>query len=234
MGFGLLFFGYALAFIMTLNSFGFIFRLTGCAVMLAGLSKLEAYEKRFSYVKLAAIFLAIISLLESAFAILDGYVSIADAKNILYIAFLVITVPFHVLLYRAIYKIAQDVGIENIKKRAKGYAIFACSELLAAAVGGIAWYLKFEFTGYILMIAFLLPYVIMALNLSLFYSCYKNICEEGDEEAPRKPSRIPFLNKLFEVSEKREREIYEKTKVYAEIKIRQDNEKKKNRKKKKK
>ncbi|MBE6538998.1 MAG: hypothetical protein E7671_06000 [Ruminococcaceae bacterium] len=240
MGFGLLFFGYALSHLMTLNSFGFVFRLTGCAVMIAGLSKLEAYEKRFFYARLNAIFLAIIALLESVGQLLLGHfpagsvIATVVSKNIFYVAFLAVTVIFHVFLYRAIRKIARDVGIRNIEERALRYGIFACFELLLLAVCGICWYLKFDFTRYILMAVVLLPYIIIVLNLTLFYSCYKNICEEGDEEAPRKPSRIPFLNKLFEVSEKREQEIYEKTKLYAEDKIRQDNVKKKNKKKKKK
>ena len=34
MGFGLLFIGYAMTYLMSLNSFGFLFRLTGCAIML--------------------------------------------------------------------------------------------------------------------------------------------------------------------------------------------------------
>ena len=34
------------------------------------------------------------------------------------------------------------------------------------------------------------------------------------------------MNKLFEVSEKRQQEIYEKTKAYAEERIKRDNEKK--------
>ncbi|MBQ8004744.1 MAG: hypothetical protein IJ303_00325 [Clostridia bacterium] len=149
-------------------------------------------------------------------------------------AFLILAFPYHFLVYNSIYRISDSVGDIKIKRRALRNSVLLVFEVLIASAAVIFWYFKIEFAKYLLMAAVIFPILLIFLNLSLFYSCYKNICEEGDEDAPRKPSKIPFLNKLFEATEKREQEIYEKTKSYAENKIRQDNEKKKMKNKKKK
>lgn len=233
MGFGLLFIGYAMTYLMSLNSFGFLFRLTGCAIMLSGLSKLEDYERRFFHAYLSAIIMTVAAFAECLAYLFADFFGEA-ARNICYTVFLVITVVFHFLLYRAIHKISKDVGIKKIELNSVRYAVFASIELLLLAASLVFWYFGAAFTKYIVMAAMLYPFIIVVINLTLFYSCYKNICEEGDEEAPRKQSKIPFINKLFEASEKREQEIFEKTKSYAEDHLRQELEKKKSKKKKKK
>ncbi len=233
MGFGLLFIGYAMTYLMSLNSFGFLFRLTGCAVMLAGISRLADYERKFFHAHLAVIIMTVSAFAESlAYLFFDFFGE--NAGNICYSVFLVLTVVFHFLIYRAVHKISKDVGVKKIELNSVRYAVFASVELLLLAAVLFFWYFGVPFTKYIVMAAMLYPFIIIVLNLALFYSCYKNICEEGDEEALRKRSRIPFLNKLFDASEKREQEIFDKTKSYAEKRIADDLEKKKNKKKHKK
>ncbi len=233
MGFGLLFFGYAAAYLMSLNPFGYIFALMGCAVMMSGLSKLSEFEIRFRYAYTASVILAFLAMAMSVASILPQDIAGENTFSYLLAAFLIVSIPFHALIYFAIGKIAGDVGIIGLKRRALNYALLGCMELILSFAAWISWYFGAAFAKYLVIAAVIYPVLIIILNLALFYSCYKNICEEGDEEAPRKPSRIPFLNKLFDAAEKREQEIYEKTKSYAENKIKQDNEKKKNRKKKK-
>ena len=234
MGFGLLFLGYVATFLMSLNSFGVVFRLTGCAVMMSALSKLSLYEKSFFYVNISCFAMTAVSLFECVFGFFDSGWRYDDIKSICMGIFLVLTVVFHFLLYLAIYRISKDVGIEKIKARSVKYAAFASIELVIFLCASVAWYIDRNIAKYIVMAGMLYPFVILVLNLMLIYSCYKNICEEGDEEAPRKPSVIPFLNKLFEASEKREQEIFDKTKSYAEKRLADDLAKKKNKKHKKK
>ena len=239
MGFGLLFFGYAATFLMSLNNFGFLFRLTGCAVMLSGLSRLEAFERRFFYAKLCCVLMLILSAIDCGtnFVLQNSLIEIPGfLEKSVSVIFAVSTVIFHLLIYFAIYKIASDVGVNKIRINTVRNAVFSAIELLIFVSLGISFLLKAPFVKYLYFAAILYPFVIFLLNLALFYSCYKNICEEGDEEAPRKASKIPFLNKLFEVSEKKEMEIYEKSKGYAENYIKRENEekKRKNRKKRRK
>ena len=235
MGFGLLFLGYIATFLMSLNSFGFVFRLTGCAIMLSALTKLTDFERSFNLARISCFGMTLAALCESIITLsLDFGLFGNEASTICVSVFLAVTVVFHFFLYRAIYKISKDVGVEKLKLNAVRYGIFAAIELLIAASALVVWYFNPNFAKYIVMAAVLYPFVSFFLNLTLIYSCYKNICEEGDEEAPRKPSKIPFLNKLFEASEKREQEIFTKTKSYAEKHISDDLEKKKNKKKNKK
>ena len=48
MGYGLLFIGYAVAFLMSFNSFGFIFRAVGSLLALCGLKKLCQFETKYN------------------------------------------------------------------------------------------------------------------------------------------------------------------------------------------
>ena len=233
MGFGLLFFGYAAAYLMSLNPFGYIFALMGCAVMMSGLSKLSEFEIRFRYAYTASVILAFLAMAMCVDSILPQDIAGENTFSYLLAGFLIVSIPFHALIYFAIGKIAGDVGIIGLKRRALNYALLGCIELILVFAACISWYFGTALAKYLVIAAVIYPVLIIILNLALFYSCYKNICEEGEEEAPRKPSKIPFLNKLFDAAEKREQEIYEKTKSYAENKIKQDNEKKKNREKKK-
>lgn len=245
MGFGLILCGYTLSYLMSLNSFGFAFRLLGCAVMLSGLRKVSQFEPLFRYARLSAIIMAafaaieaILSLLRdlSNFRLISVFGNVWNTDELItaaFVAFGFASVIFHVFLYAAVKKISSDVGLDKISRRALKSAVLAV--MLAVLVGAtyITFYLKLSVVNYLYAAAILLFYIIVFLNIYLFYSCYKNICEEGDENAPRRDSKIPFLNRLWDVSEKREQEIYNKTKAYAENKIKQDNAKKHRRKKKK-
>ena len=240
MGFGLLFLGYIATFLMSLNSFGFVFRLTGCAIMLSAFSKLSQYERSFIYVRLSCFCMMLASLCESImtlsldYGVFDLGFTGDTAKNICISVFFSAAVILHFFLYRSIYKLSSDVGVEKIKLNSMRFGAFAVIEIVILISALAIWYVSPSIAKYIVMVAMLYPYVIFFLNLLLIYSCYKNICEEGDEEAPRKPSKIPFLNKLFEASEKREQEIFDKTKSYAEKRLSDELEVKKNKKKHKK
>lgn len=240
MGFGLVLIGYTFAYLMSLNSFGFLFRLVGTAVMLAGTSRLMKFEKTFFYVHISGILLALAATFETLSHLLLDYTSFdavwldENLVTALFVAFMVISIPFHLLFYRAARKISVDVGIRNITSRSVKYEIFFGAEIILVAATYVTFSMKAKIVNYFYMAAVILLYVVIFLNITLIYSCYKNICEEGDEEAPRKPSKLPFMNKLFEASEKREKEIYEKTKSYAEEQMKKDLDKKKARKDKKK
>ena len=46
----------------------------------------------------------------------------------------------------------------------------------------------------------------------LILGCYMRICPEGDEDMPRRESKIGFINRFSEALEKRENEAIERTK----------------------
>ena len=55
MGFGILFIGYILAFLMKIIPYGYIFELTGILLMIYAFTKLAEYHKYFKYAFFAAI-----------------------------------------------------------------------------------------------------------------------------------------------------------------------------------
>ena len=95
MGFGLLFLGYIAAFLMSLNSFGFVFRLTGCAIMLSALTKLTDFERSFNLARISCFGMALSALCESIITLsLDFGLFSEKASNICLSVFLVLTVVF--------------------------------------------------------------------------------------------------------------------------------------------
>lgn len=243
MGFGILFIGYALAYLMTLNFLGFLFRLAGTAVMLCGVRKLCDFETKFRAAYVLLISLAVLSCGETITAVLTDYGAYAEnpllenAGNILYLLYMAGTFVFHFFFYGALRRFSHDVGVLKIYTRTVRYEIYTAVEAVLAVLTVVTQYFGFKIANAFFAATFIVFYILVFLNLALIYSCYKNICEEGDEEAPRKKSRIPFIERLIANSEKKEEEIYNKTKEYAENRIRRENaekeQKRKNKKKKK-
>ncbi|MEE0970595.1 MAG: hypothetical protein U0M06_14605 [Clostridia bacterium] len=233
MGFGLLFFGYAAAYLMSLNSFGFLFKLVGSAVMLRGLSKLSSFEKGFRYAYILGIPMALCEIAEAAVYIFGASVKTDLVQAYADRGFWIFSVLFHIAIYYAVSRLSREVDILSITKRSFLGGVFLAAEVLLIVLTFILGS-QYKLAWSFLIASVILGFVLVVYDLVLFYSCYKNICEEGYEESPVRYSRIPFLNKLLESAEKRDNEIYEKTKAYAENKIRQDNEKKKDKNKKKK
>lgn len=228
MGFGVIFIGYAFTYLMTLNSYGFLFRIIGIAVMLYGARKLCAFETRFKTVYALMILLAALSCGETLTAIFADYIEPAPAflsentKNIFYAAFMAFSALLHFFFYRATRKLSHDIGNIKIYGKTVRYEIYVAVEVILALSTLISYFLRLKIVNALFAASFIVFYIIVFLNLALIYSCYKNICEEGDEDAPRKASRFAFMEKLFRASEKKEAEIYNKTKEYAENRLRQE------------
>ncbi len=230
MGFGLLLFGYAATYHMSFNSFGFFFRLIGIALMFRGLEGLSAFEHRFKLGYYICLPLALFEAVE-AVVFLIGSSSVTDKLQAYAGAgFWIASVFFHAALFSAVYLLSKDVGLMSIAKRSIVGVVFLAVEIILILLSAVIS-APVKLASSLMLSVIVFGFIAVIYNLVLFFSCYKNICEEGSDEAPMKYSRIPFLNKLLESSEKRETEIYNKTRAYAESKIREDNEKKRNKKK---
>ena len=134
-------------------------------------------------------------------------ISFAELVNLdIQIAFYIAAIIFHFAFLGAIGRLASSLKLRNIASKCICYGIFILIEIGVIIAATVFWYLKMTVAKYLLMAAVILPYVIFVLDLVLIYSCYKNICEEGCEDLPRKPSKIPFINKLLDARDKREEE----------------------------
>ena len=227
MGYGLLFSGYAVAFLMSFNSFGFIFRAIGSLLALCGLKKLCQFETKYNFCYLSAWAMCFAAMAEGAVFVAGDYMTLPEnLQAYVSMAFYALAIPFHLIFYKATSALSKEVGLEKISVKSARNAVFFVLVVLLALSSFAAHSFGCNFINYLFGATLMGLLLLIFMNLLLIYSCYKNICEEGDEDNAAKPSRIPFMNKLFEVSEKRQQEIYEKTKAYAEERIKRDNEKK--------
>lgn len=234
MGYGLLFIGYATAFLMSFNSFGFFFRSIGSLLMVCGLKKLCQFETKYNFCYVSAAAMCVSALAEGAVLILSDSMSLPEnLQSYVSMLFYVCAVPFHGVFYKATRSLSKEVGLEKLSQKSDRNGVFSIIVLLLALMSFVSHSFKWGILNYLFGATLIGLLLLVAMNLVLIYSCYKNICEAGDEENEAKPSKIPFLNKLFEVNEQRQNEIYEKTKSYAEKHIRADNERRQEKKNKK-
>lgn len=220
MGFGTLFSFYIVSFILSFNPYGSFFRLVGYLGMLMGLWELQQYQKTFLYAvytvpaMVAVAVYQICTTLDTAMGIPVPFVSDSLTKIFDYIGAAAILL-FHAALLYAIWCIAKEIGLPKIMQSSARSAIlmglyYAMYLIAMLPFGWVALYRQ-----YAAVIVVLLPLVWGMVNAWLIYTCYKNICKEGDEEVPLRVSRFAFVNKIRQEMERKEQKGIEETIEHA-------------------
>ena len=236
MGFGLLFIGYFVATLMSINIAGAFIRLLGYAIVIFAAGKLKRYNGAFTYFQIAACGMLAVSLL---FAVSDVFdflyaemyiqtnVFPQSLDNVFNIIWLVASLIFNGFMLYAIRAIAIETEVPKIAVNAVRNAIFIAIYFVLSIIA----YLPFPFTeayaGLFGAPVLLLYFVWIVLNLVLIYSCYAKICDEDDVEMERKPSRFAFVNKMRAEFDAKEKKAMEESAEYRKEKL----EKKKRRRK---
>ncbi len=204
MGFGLLFIGYFFMIFFPIDSVGILPNLAviGCPFMLFGLKRLTHFCpdcKGFTVAKYALIPLSVLS---TAIIALD--IAKADTELSLNMT-LYFTEPlsiaselalciYSIFLFLGIYRLAHDVELPKLAAAAVRritvlgiYGITStfygvCSIILSASSVEANAFTAAVF--YIGLVALLLEYLCIFLNLALLFSAYAKICLEGDEDMP--------------------------------------------------
>ena len=238
MGFGLLFIGYFVASLMTLNPVGALFRLIGYGMILISVLKLRKYHRAFEWSIIATILMILVS----------GVMLFADTMELLHGAMLTSATPisaigrnvigyveqgcsliFLAFLLYAIRKIALETEVQKIVVSSVRNFVFVCLYYFICVIG----YLPFESvrncSAELRIISLLLYFAVILLNLLLIWKCYANICDESDVEMNRKPSRFAWINRFREEFDRREEKARRETAAYRQEKM----EKRKNKRKKK-
>ena len=225
MGFGMLFVGYFAVTFLTLNSAGFLIRLLGYAIILAALGKLRQYHRAFGLARLGCIWMLFVS----------AGLALAGVSEILYESLLIssrlvsefgITVlgyveqvsslVFHGLLLWAIRGIALETEENKIAVNAVRNFVFLCIYEIVYVIGVLPIEAIYQATARLGLIALLVYFVCVVLNLVLFGSCYARICDENDVEMQRKPSRFAFVNRMREENERRAEKAAAETRAYRQ------------------
>lgn len=219
MGFGYLFIGYLITFLLSLTvqalGFGGVALLVGYGVMLGGLWILWHYQSAFVWAKWLLVPLLVTAL----------YRTLGDFNELLLLGLpifegvwesvytwvtLALITAFNLAMLYGVGKIARDVGLEKTAVAAGRNAIFVGIYTLLTIVAKLPLpqtvlsYLTFPLIGFDLLW--------IVCNLLLLLSCTKDICPAGDEDQPQKPSRIGFLDRLNRAYEQnRQRAVETKT-----------------------
>ena len=116
MGFGIMFFGYFITYIMALNTYGVFFRFAGYLLMAYGAKKLSDYQTSFLWSEYASLLLALLT----AVRIVSDFTLIIPIKLLDMLPYVEATVVllYHVLLLLSIWKIAKETEVEKIQSRA--------------------------------------------------------------------------------------------------------------------
>ena len=213
MGYGLVLIGYALTFFTSLTLYGWLFRLLGYAAMAYGLFKLKDYFPFYKLSLFAVLALFLTGIGEAGAEIFSSLGKDAELfKTVVFYTRDALVLVFHVLFLIATYIAYGVVGMTEKKVNAVtdicavvlGY-VFYILAALKIVEGSVAVFVQLIWT---VMVFFLI------------FGCYMRICPEGDENMPRRESKIPFINRFSEALEKREAEAIERTRRDIEEKKR--------------
>lgn len=225
MGYGLVLLGYAITFLVSLSLYGWLFRLLGYALMAYGLIKLRDYFPSYALSVFALLALFAVGLCEGACELFPELAS-ESLKAVVYYVRDGLVLLFHIFFLISTY-IAY--GVVDLKE--KRFSVV--TDLCAVVVGYVLYVLAaFKIIG--ADIAFFAQLIWTVMILILILGCYMRICPEGDEDMPRRESKIPFVNRFAEALDKREREAVERTRREIEEKKKHDQSGAKRKRKKKK
>lgn len=226
MGFGLLFIGYFVASLMSVNSYGYLFRLVGFAIILVALRRLQKYNAAFRFPIAAGALMAVCSLLLSISGITSllydemlintAFLAGDTVKNVLGGIDMALEFLFHGALAYAIKDIARDTGEEKLVFAAVRNFVFLCFYYVLYGIALLPFAFVDDYVRYFSLPVILLYFACIILNLILIFRCYMKICDEADVDMVRKPSRFDFINRLREESDRREEKAVSSTRDYIE------------------
>ena len=225
MGFGYLFIGYLITFIisMTVQSIGFggLAVLIGYGIMYYALWQLNRYHRAFVWARwllLPLAVTAIYDLLQSLDELFLWQLSVTGgtvATVLEWLTFALILI-FNLALLYGIRMLSEEVGLKHMATAAVRNMLFVALYAFLSIVARFP--LPESVKNYLTLPIILLDLVWIVCNLVLIVSCAKNICPAGDEDQPAKPSRFAWINRIGDAYERnRQKSIHEATEHAEEI-----------------
>ncbi len=201
MGFGLLFIGYLFFFCFPYKgTLDLPPDLLGFVIAYIGIRNLADYGCGWENLKKYFIVIFPASILNLILQILNLFGILREIREIWFYSYEALIIVFNVLLLVAIYNIAKDTEVKSIQAKAKRniililayYAIMFVVSLPLPIVQEIYKHLEknYSFT----LVLFLYNYLWRFMNLTLIFSCYMWICQDGDQDMPEKEHGI-FIKK---------------------------------------
>lgn len=200
MGFGILFCGYLITYLLSLNPYAALTRFVGYIVLFAALSKLGRHNRFFGYSRLLAIPLALMAGVDAVVSLLSRFMgesapaSLGKLSSALAGGLTMFDLALGICLFMAIYWLAADTELPKLARGARmamlltgAYGVLTGLSVLPVKLGP-----SYANTLALLVLCVRLVWTVYALVL--IFRCYMWICLEGDEEMAQKPSRFAFVN----------------------------------------
>ena len=211
MGFGILFFGYFAAFLMSFNTYGAIFSLIGCYVIFTALQRLSEYKHSIlkCIIPLAVMFIC--SLFDSASLICrlieaPSPFSGQTISSIISFATLASSLLFHIFLFSAIASLGKDTDLPDVISLAGTNTLAASAYFLLNVLVFILNIYSATSPSLLMALTLLLRVAYPLSGLALIYKCFRKICSPEDLTMPTKPSRFKFINEIRARNEKKAEE----------------------------
>ncbi len=209
MGFGTLVVGYFVTFIMSMTLYGWAIRLVGYFIMASACIKLKEYFPHFRYSILVLTLLVISggvdSVLEISRLVGLGFSWIEQVSVINGYARFVLQLAFHFALLISVSFAAGEVELPE--KR-----ISAVTDIIAISFSSFMYILSLTHPA-LGNVSVFIGLIANIMVMVLLFGCYMRICPEGDEDMPRRTSKVPFIDKINDSLERRNQEEMEKSKA---------------------
>ena len=208
MGFGILFFGYFITFLLSLNAYGPIFALIGNYLIFVALQKLSEYKHSLTRCIPFLLLMAICNLVGSVEVLFSMELGIAGL--ITETVSLVSSLLFNIFLFLSIISLGEDTEVAEVKSLAKlniaATSIYFTANLAMMILATYEQVLAAAVLLNILAVAMFLRLIFPLFALALIYKCFRFICAPEDVDMPIKPSRFKFINEFRERQAKKEEE----------------------------
>lgn len=243
MGFGYLFIGYLITFVLylTVQAFGVggLALLIGFGTMMLGLCELTKYNKTFVFAKWSCVPLLVTALyqlvdeLGSMFLWDIPLLGSTASTAVSWVQF-ALMIFFNFAVLYGIRAIALEVGLTHTATKAVRNAVFVGLYAVTYLFTNLIFAQNETVRAYFVFSLMLTQLVYIVFNLVLLLGCTKNICPEGQEDVPQKPHRWGWLNKVDRVYERTRQKNIDEARAAGEAlaeRRRRKKEAKKNRKK---
>ena len=233
MGFGYLFFGYLIAFLLSMTAralgFGTLASLLGLALILMGLQRLGRYHKAFSLSKWLAIPRLLLSLywlacdvgarLSIALPITVGIVhDVAEWLD------LGCSVLFQLSLLYAIRMLSDGIGLKGLSRTALRNTLFVGIYAMLRIAQNFS--IPEVARGYVILAANVFELLWILCILLLLLNCMKSIGIEGEDEEQPTRSRVGWINRVNDAYDRTHQRLNEQARADGEAFMRHRRDKK--------
>lgn len=224
MGFGILFCGYLIAYLLSLNPYAALTRFVGYIVLFVALNKLGRHNRFFGYSRLIAIPLALMAGVDAVASILSRLMgegapaSLDKLSRALAGGLTMFDLALGICLFMAIYWLATDTALPKLARSARIAMLLSGAYGVLTGLSVLPVKLGPSYANTLALLVLCMRLIWTVVGLVLIFRCYMWICLEGDEEMAQKPSRFAFVNEYRARQAEKQERAKEETLAYAEEK----------------